>query len=134
MAFNLDLALLLAIAVSACSGTESNHPSAGGTSALGGSSSSGGMTNGGSATTTGGTALATSIGGHPSGGSPQVGGSQATGGRRTSIIGCDARPEGDATMCSGATPHFFSCVGDAPQNTGCKIRSIGDMTDTYCCP
>jgi len=39
MAFNLDLTLLLAIAVSACSGTESNHPSAGGTSALDGSSS-----------------------------------------------------------------------------------------------
>lgn len=131
MAFNLDLTLLLAIAVSACSGTESNHPSAGGTGALGGSSSSGG--NGGSATTTGGTAPATSIGGHSSGGSPQMGGSQATSGGRTSIIGCSARPDGDA-MCSGATPHFFTCVGDTPQNTGCEIRSIGDMTDTYCCP
>jgi len=133
MALNLHLTSLLAIAVSACSGTDTSHPSAGGTGAVGGSSSSGGVTNGGAATTTGGATLAASTGGRSSGGAPQVGGSHATTGGRTSLLGCSLRPEGDS-MCSGATPHFMTCVGETPQNTGCKIRTIGDMTDTYCCP
>jgi len=133
MAFNLDVTLLLAIAISACSGTESNPASGGGTSAVGGSWNSGGMTNGGAATSTGGATLTTSTGGHSSGGSPQVGGSHATTGGRTSLLGCAADPAWDA-MCSKDTPHYMTCVGDTPQNTGCKVRTIGDMTDTYCCP
>jgi hypothetical protein len=37
------------------------------------------------------------------------------------------------SMCSGQTPHFYRCVGSelpAP----CVTRSIGDLTNTYCCP
>jgi len=131
MAFNLDLTLFLSFAVCACSGVESNPANAGGTSALGGRASTGGATSGGA--NTGGTAYRTGTGGHSSGGSSQTGGKQASGGTRTSIMGCDARPDGDA-MCSGVTPHYVACVGDTPQNTGCKVRTIGNLTDTYCCP
>jgi len=131
MAFNLDLTLFLFVVVYACSGVESTPSNAGGTSALGGRASIGGATSDGA--NTGGSAPGTGIGGHSSGGSSQTGGKQAIGGTRTSITGCDARPEGDA-MCSGVTPHYVACVGDTPQNTGCKVRTIGNLTDTYCCP
>jgi hypothetical protein len=48
--------------------------------------------------------------------------------------GCTAYPEGDATFCGGSKPpHYYTCIMTmlaAP----CMISSIGDMTNTFCCP
>jgi hypothetical protein len=47
---------------------------------------------------------------------------------------CTARPEGDSTICGGANPpHYYGCIGTmlaAP----CVTMSIGDMTNSFCCP
>ncbi len=46
--------------------------------------------------------------------------------------GCVAVPSSDS-RCSGTTPHYFRCVLlDLPPP--CVARSIGDVTNTYCCP
>jgi hypothetical protein len=48
--------------------------------------------------------------------------------------GCTARPESDAIQCGGSyPPHFYTCILTmlpAP----CKTMSIGDVTNTFCCP
>jgi hypothetical protein len=48
--------------------------------------------------------------------------------------GCTAQPSGDATNCGGSRPaHYYMCVLTmlaAP----CVILSIGDVTNTFCCP
>jgi hypothetical protein len=45
---------------------------------------------------------------------------------------CAANPSGDS-QCTGATPHLYVCVL-AQGPSGCTVRSIGNVTDTYCCP
>jgi hypothetical protein len=48
--------------------------------------------------------------------------------------GCTAWPEGDATRCGGTKPpHFYTCVMTMLTDP-CAIVSIGDMTNTFCCP
>jgi hypothetical protein len=48
--------------------------------------------------------------------------------------GCTARPDGDATFCGGTKPaHFYACVMTMLTDP-CVIVSIGDMTNTFCCP
>jgi hypothetical protein len=45
---------------------------------------------------------------------------------------CVALPAQDPT-CSGATPHFYSCfLASLP--APCVRKTVGDATDTYCCP
>jgi hypothetical protein len=48
--------------------------------------------------------------------------------------GCTARPESDATLCGGSRPpHYYTCTLTmlaAP----CTMLSIGDVTNTFCCP
>lgn len=48
--------------------------------------------------------------------------------------GCTAQPAGDAANCGGSKPpHFYTCILTmlaAP----CAMLSIGDVTNTFCCP
>ena len=48
--------------------------------------------------------------------------------------GCTAQPAGDSVSCGGSKPpHFYTCILTmlaAP----CAIVSIGDVTNTFCCP
>ncbi len=45
---------------------------------------------------------------------------------------CLAIPQQDS-QCSAPTPHYFRCIlTDLPPP--CVVRSIGDVTNTYCCP
>ena len=46
---------------------------------------------------------------------------------------CIATPAQDSTCTASATPHFYRCILSelaAP----CVTQSIGDVTNTYCCP
>src|SRR5436190_2023897 len=49
---------------------------------------------------------------------------------------CTAVPEQDAAACAGTAglpPHFYRCVlSELPPP--CVARTIGDVTNTYCCP
>jgi hypothetical protein len=48
--------------------------------------------------------------------------------------GCVAMPEGDATSCGGTRPpHFYACTLTMLKDP-CVIVSIGDVTNTFCCP
>ena len=48
--------------------------------------------------------------------------------------GCTAHPEYDSTICGGSyPPHYYACILTmlaAP----CTTMSIGDVTNTFCCP
>ncbi len=50
---------------------------------------------------------------------------------------CYSVPARDAEQCSGdahaGAPHFYVCLGPM-LGPPCVIRSIGDLTNTFCCP
>ena len=46
---------------------------------------------------------------------------------------CIATPAQDSTCTASATPHYYRCIlSELPPP--CVIDSIGDVTNTYCCP
>jgi hypothetical protein len=48
--------------------------------------------------------------------------------------GCTARPESDATFCGGTRPpHYYTCILTMLADP-CVLVSIGDVTNTFCCP
>jgi hypothetical protein len=49
-------------------------------------------------------------------------------------FGCTADAAWNA-MCDGEKPqHFYRCVSPYMQPAACQVVSIGNVTDTYCCP
>jgi hypothetical protein len=49
--------------------------------------------------------------------------------------GCTADSAGDATMCGGVKPpHYYRCVFPYQEPKGCQQLTVGNATDTFCCP
>jgi hypothetical protein len=46
---------------------------------------------------------------------------------------CIATPAQDSTCTASATPHFYRCILSTLASP-CVTQSIGDVTNTYCCP
>jgi hypothetical protein len=47
--------------------------------------------------------------------------------------GCRAVPENDGQCGGTSPPHFYACILTM-LGSPCEIRSIGDVTNTFCCP
>lgn len=69
-----------------------------------------------------------------SAGSDSAGGDSATPDGEGGPSACTADPLEDAT-CGGSLPaHFVRCVVPYAKPAACQSLSIGNVTDTYCCP
>ena len=49
-------------------------------------------------------------------------------------FGCTADPASNSLCGGGNPPHFYRCVVPYMQPAACQVLSIGNATDTYCCP
>jgi hypothetical protein len=64
-------------------------------------------------------------------------GDSAAGGGAGGVDGgirCFAVPSGDQYCTGERPPHYYRCVLSEPPDPRCELRSVGDVTDYYCCP